>query len=88
MLEAEALTPRLVEEPTLKLLLVLSELLNWAVPLPVKTTLPAEGVWILKRGSAFADRVARGAAARRATITSGFFMIIDEELLARPASLR
>ena len=40
--ELEALTPRLVAEPTWKLLLVPRELLNCAVPLPLKLNVPGD----------------------------------------------
>ena len=40
--DADAFTPKLVAEPTWKLLLVPRELLNVAVPLPLKETEPGD----------------------------------------------
>jgi hypothetical protein len=55
--ETEAFTPRFVLEPTWKLLLVPTELLNCAVPLPEKFTVPGDEAVTWNISSAFISEV-------------------------------
>ena len=77
MLDADALTPTLVLDPRFTLLVVPRELLNCAVPVPVKFTTPAEGVTMLNisSGVALAVPAIKGAAARTAASSRGRFMV-------------
>ena len=74
--DADAFTPRLVAEPTWKLLLVPSELLNVAVPLPLKETEPGDEAEIVN-WSALAGLLPRATATAlesAAASRSGFLM--------------
>ena len=84
--DADAFTPRLVAEPTWKLLLVPSELLNVAVPLPLKETEPGDEAEIVN-WSALAGLLPRATATAlesAAASRSGLLMGLQpvESLLA------